>query len=95
MRRALRLGYSLDHRRTRRVVDAWNRLPAGASPRAAGLSALRTVYNDGPAVRRDLLALRAVQSLAVLDVRNYRDLVFRIGAFGESGEDPSLGRALP
>ena len=95
MRRALRLGYSLDHRRTRSVIDAWNRLPPGASPHAAGLAALRTIYQNGPAVRRDLLALRAVQSLAVLDVRNYRDLVFRIGAFKESGEDPSLGRALP
>ena len=94
-RRSLRLGYSLDYRRTRRVIDAWNRLPEGASPRLAGLSTLRTVYRNGPAVRRDLLALRAVQSLAVLDVRNYRDLVFRIGAFDESGEDSSFGRALP
>ena len=49
----------------------------------------------GPAVRRDVLALRAVQSLAVLDVRNYRDLVFRIGEFEADGEDPELGRALP
>jgi hypothetical protein len=46
-------------------------------------------------VRRDILALRAVQSLAVLDVRNYRDLVFRIGDYESDGEDPELGRALP
>ena len=46
-------------------------------------------------MRRDVLALRAVQSLAVLDVRNYRDLVFQLGDYSADGEDPQLGRALP
>ena len=59
------------------------------------LRQLRDVYRHGPAVRRDVLALRAVQSMAVLDVRNYRDLVLRIGEFEADGEDPELGRALP
>ena len=54
-----------------------------------------TSRDPAAAVRRDGLALRAVQSLAVLDTRNYRDLVFRIGEFEFSGEDPQLGRALP
>ena len=48
-----------------------------------------------PVAPGDVLALRAVQSLAVLDIRNYRDLVFRIGAFEADGESPELGRALP
>lgn len=93
--RALRIGYARDHRRTRRVIDAWRRLPAGATPGDAAVEVMRDVYRHGPAVRRDVLALRAVQSLAVLDVRNYRDLVFRIGEFEADGEDPELGRALP
>jgi hypothetical protein len=47
----------------------------------------------GLAMRRDLMALRAVQSLAVLDIRNYRDLVFRLGDYGGEGE--SADAALP
>ena len=54
---------------------------------------LRRKVEDAMAVRA--LALRAVQSLAVVDIRNYRDLVFRIGEFESSGEDPQLGRSLP
>jgi len=94
-RAAVRRAYGLDHRGTRAVVDAWRQLPAGVAPRQRALEVLRAVYRNGPAVRRDVLALRTVQSLAVLDVRNYRDLVFRIGEFEASGEDPELGRALP
>ena len=94
-RRALRIAYAKDHRRTRRVIDAWRRIPAGVEPRDAAIAAMQDVYRHGPAVRRDVLALRAVQSLAVLDIRNYRDLVFRIGAFEADGESPELGYALP
>ena len=44
---------------------------------------------------RDLVVLRRVQSLTVLDVRNYRDIVFRLGRNAEDGEDPGLATALP
>jgi hypothetical protein len=46
-------------------------------------------------VRRDLLTLRTVQSLAVLDVRNHRDLVFKLGEYGADGEDATLAERLP
>lgn len=91
----LRVGYAKNHRETRAVIDAWHRLPAGVTPASHAIETLRQVYRHGPAVRRDILALRAVQSLAVLDVRNYRDLVFRIGDYESDGEAPELGRALP
>lgn len=94
-RSSLRSGYDRDYRKTRQVIDAWHRLPAGTSPAETAIATLQHVYRHGPAVRRDILALRAVQSLAVLDVRNYRDLVFRIGDYESDGEDPELGRALP
>ena len=51
---------------------------------------MQEIYRHDPAVRRDVLALRAVQSLAVLDIRNYRDLVFRIGAFEADERSPEL-----
>jgi hypothetical protein len=94
-RDVLRVGYARDYRRSRQVLDAWCALEADEVPRQRAIDVLRDVYRHGPAVRRDVLALRAVQSLAVLDVRNYRDLVFRIGEFEADGEDPELGRALP
>ncbi|HEX5053971.1 MAG TPA: hypothetical protein VFZ65_19490 [Planctomycetota bacterium] len=93
-RRPLRCAYARDGA-VRELLDAWSRLPAGTSPTAAAIEVLRTAYRNGSAVRRDLLALRAVQSMAVLDVRNYRDLVFHLGDYAADGEDPELGSALP
>ena len=94
-KRSLHWGYENEHRNTRTVIDAWRRLPSDADPTEHAVEIMRDVFRNGPAVRRDILALRTVQSLAVLDVRNYRDLVFRIGDFASDGEDPELGRALP
>lgn len=87
--------WSADVQGTRAVVTAWSALPAGASPAEHAIAVLRRAFAHGPAVRRDLMALRAVQSLAVLDIRNYRDLVFQLGDYGADGEDPALGGALP
>ncbi|MBL8727884.1 MAG: ion transporter [Planctomycetes bacterium] len=95
VRRPLRRAYARDLQGVRRLLDAWAVLPAGASPAEAAIDCLRAAYRQGPAVQRDLLALRAVQSLAVLDVRNYRDLVFQLGDYAAEGEDPHLGAALP
>lgn len=94
-RRPLRHAYEHDRRGVGALLDAWLRLPAGSSPAETAIACLRQAYRSGAAVRRDVLALRAVQSLAVLDVRNYRDLVFQLGDYSADGEDPQLGRALP
>lgn len=93
--RTLRCAYSRDLHDTRAVVDAWLTLPAGTSPAEHAIATLRRAWRNGAAVRRDVMALRAVQSLAVLDIRNYRDLVFQLGDYGADGEDPALGGALP
>lgn len=93
--RALRCGYARDLHGTRAAIDGWLQLPGGASPAERAIAILRGAYRNGAAVRRDVMALRAVQSLAVLDIRNYRDLVFQLGDYGADGEDPALGGALP
>ena len=95
LRRSLMRAYASDWQGARAVIDAWRVLPAGASPAATAIAILRAMAKRGTAVRRDLLSLRAVQSLAVLDVRNYRDLVFQLGDYAADGEDPALGSALP
>jgi hypothetical protein len=79
----------------RRTIAAWQALPAGTAPHDAGLALLHEVWRAPGAVTRELSALRAVQSLSVLDVRNYRELVFRVGDYAADGEDPALATALP
>ena len=64
-------------------------------PSEAAAARLVGIYRQGPAVRRDIRALRAIQSLAVLDVRNYRDLVFDLGGYADDGEDASAWSELP
>jgi hypothetical protein len=46
-------------------------------------------------VRRELVTLRAVQSLAALDVRNYRQLVYELGDYAADGDSPESACALP
>lgn len=79
----------------RHVLAAWAEVPPGVTPGQAAEQVFREVAGRGIAVRRDLLTLRAVQSLGVLDVRNHRDLVFQLGEYAADGENPELGRALP
>ncbi|MCR9244756.1 MAG: ion transporter [bacterium] len=94
-RRDLRRAWAGNHEDVRRHVKAWLRLENGESPTAAAIARLRAVYAKGPAVRRDIRALRAVQSMAVLDVRNYRDLVFHLGGYEADGEDGGRWCRLP
>jgi hypothetical protein len=94
-RRALRSAYAKDVPSVRAVVDAWSALEPGTSPAATAIATLRASYRQGAAVQRDLQALRAVQSLAVLNVRTCRDLVFQLGAYAADGEDRDLVGALP
>ncbi|MFM1873291.1 MAG: hypothetical protein RL398_2713, partial [Planctomycetota bacterium] len=94
-RRLLVRARACDWQGARRALAAWAKVPAGTTPREHALSSLREVYARGTAVRRDLLTLRAVQSLAVLDIRNHRDLVFKLGEYAADGEDPTLAERLP
>ena len=87
--------YHRDLFETRRIVDTWLRLPPDRSPGETAQDLARRIYRSRGIVSRELAALRAVQSLSVLDVSNYRDLVFRLGGYGEQGEDPELATALP
>lgn len=93
-RRRLRRAYVRDAN-VRGIVDAWNELGGSADPVAAAVERMRAIWLGGAELRRQLVSLRAIQSLSVLDVRNYRDLVFELGGYAEDGEDPSLARDLP
>ncbi len=94
-RRPLRRAFAHDHCQVRTMLSAWLELPDGASPTATAIERLREDFRSGAAIRRDLMVLRTIQSLAVLDVRNYRDLVFRLGGYADEGEDAAQAAALP
>lgn len=76
-------------------IEAWLALAPGAAPRAVAIARLTTIAREGAALRTELGVLRAVQSLSILDVRNYRDLVFDLGCYAQDGEDPKLATSLP
>jgi len=94
-RRNLQRAYTRDHGAIRDIVHAWLSLPEGVKPRDHAVLLARDFFRANGEVSRELVALRAVQSLSVLDVRNYRDLVFRLGGYAEDGEDASVAQALP
>jgi len=79
----------------RPVLEAWGRLDHGVRTREAAWARCQQAYRNRHAVSRELSALRTVQSLSVLDVRNYRRLVFGLGNFAKDGEDPAQAEALP
>ena len=64
-------------------------------PRDEGLRRLRRAAHERDDLSRELAALRAVQSLTILDVGNYRALVFALGGYAADGEDPALARRMP
>jgi hypothetical protein len=89
----LRLAYEQDAR-VRRTVDALVDI-GDADPEQVAITRLRDAWKSGPEVRRELVTLRAVQSLAALDVRNYRQLVYELGDYAADGESPESACALP
>lgn len=94
-RRILRRAYAQDLHDIRALLAAWEKIPAETSPASTAIARLQDAYRRGPAIYRDVLTLRAVQSMAVLDVRNYRDLVFQLGGYADEGEDAKAWCTLP
>ncbi len=89
----LRLAYEQDAR-VRRTVDALVEI-GDADPERVAIARLCDAWRSGPEVRRELVTLRAVQSLAALDVRNYRQLVYELGDYAADGDSPESACALP
>ena len=94
-RQRLHRAYAQDLLGTRAQIAAHATLAPGADPATAALARLRAIWREGDAYYRELLALRTVQSLSVLDLRNYRDLVFRLGNYAADGESAARALELP
>lgn len=94
-RRNLRRMFWAGDRTVRAIVAASAGVTGGGSWRELACERMRRIHVQQSDVTRDLCAVRAVQSLTVLDVRNYRELVFELGAYAADGEDPRLAYSLP
>jgi hypothetical protein len=79
----------------RAVIEAWGELPPGVRPFDEGLRRLARAHAERDDIARELAALRAVQSLSVLDIGNHRALVFALGGYEADGEDPRQARRMP
>ena len=79
----------------RRRVDAANESGGERDLRAVAAMRLSACWRQGHELRNELVSLRAIQSLAVLDVRNYRALVYELGDYAADGVDSREAYALP
>jgi len=79
----------------RKTIDTWVQLPPDVTPTERAMRLVAKFASEAEDTQRDLMILRSVQSLTILDVRNYRDLVFRLGGYAQDGEDERLATALP
>ena len=68
---------------------------AGENPTDKAVELAREFFARRDNISRELVALRAVQTLSVLDVRNYRRLIFDLGGYAADGEDRSIAEELP
>ncbi len=94
-RRNLRRAFTAGDPTLRALAAAGDSLPAGADWLAEARARMQRIWLNQHEVTRDLCAVRAVQSLTVLDVRNYRELVFQLGDYASDGEDAAVAQALP
>ncbi len=71
------------------VADALNRWSElGQEVEEDGLRVMGELLQDAEQICEELMTLRAVQSLAVLDVLHYREHVFRLGNYGRDETPP-------
>jgi hypothetical protein len=65
---------------------AWDRYGEGARER--GERVLAEILRHPERTSEMLVTLRCVQTLSMLDILLYREHVYRLGGYGESGDDP-------
>ncbi len=69
----------------RRALDAWDRL--GVHARTEGESCLGNLLRHPSRISEQLVTIRTIQTLAMLDVLDYREHVFQLGQYAETGDE--------
>jgi hypothetical protein len=83
LRRRLLAAFRTNHLELRRLVLAWHDTLEAGGLDAALRQRVDRVWRHPEQITRELVALRTVQTLSVLDVQAYRRLVFELGGYGE------------
>jgi hypothetical protein len=94
-RRMLRNAWLAGDVDLRALVDVATSVSPGTDWHAEAIARMRVLWRKESIANRDVAVARAVQSLSVLAVRNYRELVFDGGGYAADGEDAALARSLP
>jgi hypothetical protein len=84
---ALKRAYLLNFMGLGELVDAAVKHDASANPTARGVQILEEIAQQTRRYQNQLIAARAVQTLAVLDVLNYQQIVDEIGEFDADADD--------
>ena len=90
LRRRLLAAFRVNHLGLRRLALAWHGTLAEGGVAAALRQRVARVWRHPEQITRELLALRTVQTLAVLDIEAYRRLVFELGGYAQDGADAAL-----
>ena len=64
-------------------------------PEQQALTVVHDLAQRRQEISREIAAVRAIQSLSVLDVRSYAKLVFDLGDYAGQGEDREIASRLP
>jgi len=75
-----------NHEGVRDALLAWNEYGPGAA--SVGEQALADLLRHPERLTDQLVTLRVVQTLSLIDVLNYREHVFRLGCYADDGDDP-------
>lgn len=70
----------------RRALWAWDKL--GDNARAEGEAILGNLLRHPSRISEQLVTVRALQTLAMLDILDYREHVFHLGQYAETGDEP-------
>jgi hypothetical protein len=68
------------------ALEVWSRLGDGA--RAEGERILADVLRHPERITDQIVTLRSIQTLSLIDILNYREHVYRLGAYAASGDPP-------
>jgi len=70
----------------RRALWVWDQL--GDNARSEGEAILGDLLRHPARISEQLVTVRALQTLAMLDVLDYREHVFELGQYAETGDEP-------
>jgi hypothetical protein len=77
-----------------RALLAWHGLGRDGAQRE-GEAALAEVLRHPGQITEQIVTLRAVQTLALIDLRNYREHIWRLGGFEADGDSPGRSFEIP